>query len=121
MMIPGVQKPHCDPPKSTNPAAQRSRTAGSSPSIVVTLRPSTRAAAVTHETRGVAVDEDGATPALPLRCAPVLHRHEPESLAQHRHQRLAGFDLYFDVAAVAHERQPIRHRHLRTAGGADGI
>jgi hypothetical protein len=51
MMIPGVQNPHCEPPLDRNAAAKRSRASGSSPSIVVTDRPPTRAAAVTHATR----------------------------------------------------------------------
>jgi hypothetical protein len=50
MMIPGVQNPHCEPPVATNARANSSRRAGSSPSIVVTDRPSTRVAAVTHAT-----------------------------------------------------------------------
>ncbi len=48
--IPGVQNPHCDPPVATNAAAIASRASGSSPSIVVTDRSATRAAAVTHAT-----------------------------------------------------------------------
>src|SRR5262249_23291392 len=48
----GVQKPHCEPPVARNASAKRSRTAGSRPSIVTTDRPTTRAAGVTHATRG---------------------------------------------------------------------
>ncbi len=50
MMMPGVQKPHCDPPVAANAAANSD--APSSPSIVVTDRPATRWAGVTHATRG---------------------------------------------------------------------
>ena len=39
MMIPGVQKPHCEPPVATNAPANRSRSVGSRPSMVVTARP----------------------------------------------------------------------------------
>ena len=51
-MIPGVQKPHCDPPVARKASAKPSRTAGSRPSIVITDRPATRATGVTHATRG---------------------------------------------------------------------
>ena len=53
MRIPGVQKPHCDPPVATNASARRARTDGSRPSRVVTERPSTRATGVTHATRAL--------------------------------------------------------------------
>src|SRR5436190_8376792 len=49
--IPGVQNPHCEPPVPTNAPAMQSRVAESSPSTVVTARPSTRAAGVTQATR----------------------------------------------------------------------
>jgi len=52
MMMPGVQKPHCDPPVLTNAAAARSRTSASRPSTVVTDRPATRDSGVTQATRG---------------------------------------------------------------------
>ena len=44
----------------------------------------------------LAVDEHRAAPALSLRRAPVLRRDDPEPLAQHREQRLAGRDLDVD-------------------------
>ena len=50
-MIPGVQKPHWEPPVATKASASPSRTDGSRPASVVTERPATRAAGVTHETR----------------------------------------------------------------------
>lgn len=51
-IIPGVQKPHWLAPVSQNAAAHRARCCGSRPSSVVTLRPDTRLAGVTQETRG---------------------------------------------------------------------
>ena len=65
---------------------------------------------------GVAVDEHRAAAALALRRAPVLGRHEPEPLAQHGQQRLAGSDADLHRRAVAHEADPIGHHVLRTAG-----
>ena len=54
----------------------------------------------------LAVDEHRATPALTLRRAPVLGRHDAEPLAQHVQQRLAPFDVGVDDdrGAVEHER-----------------
>ncbi len=51
MMIPGVQKPHWLAPVSLKARAHSSRTAGSSPSSVVTARPATRRTGVTQATR----------------------------------------------------------------------
>ncbi len=50
--MPGVQKPHWLPPVAQSAPAHASRMAGSRPSIVVTDRPATRRAGVTHETLG---------------------------------------------------------------------
>ena len=51
MTMPGVQKPHCEPPVDTNASANGSRTDGSRPSRVVTTRPAMRTTGVTHATR----------------------------------------------------------------------
>ena len=81
--IPGVQNPHCDPPRRHERGGQsRHASSGSSPSTVVTARPATRAAGVTHATRAFAVDEHGATATLALRCAAVLDRDDAEPLPQ---------------------------------------
>ncbi len=50
MMIPGVQKPHCDAPASANVAVHAS--ASGRPASVVTSRPAARASGVTQATRG---------------------------------------------------------------------
>ncbi len=50
-MIPGVQKPHWEPPVATNASASDSTVPVGSPASVVTDRPETRAAGVTQETR----------------------------------------------------------------------
>ena len=113
MTMPGVQNPHCDPPVATNALAKWSRCAGSRPSTVVTDRPSTRVGRGDARDPGVAVDQDGAAAALALRRAAVLHRHEPEPLAQDREQRLARLDRHLGGLAVAGEAHPIRHSHLR--------
>ena len=55
----------------------------------------------------LAVDQHRATPALTLRCAPVLGRDHTEPLAQHREQRLAGRHLDLDLVAVARELHPM--------------
>ena len=54
---------------------------------VVIVRPATRRAGVTHATRGCAVDQHRAAPALALRAAAVLGRAQPELVAQHLEQR----------------------------------
>ena len=74
MMIPGVQKPHWLAPVSVNDSVQIDRKASSMPSNVVTRRPCTRRAGVTHETRGLAVDPYRAAAALSLGAASVLRR-----------------------------------------------
>ena len=50
--MPGVQKPHCEPPDATNAVASRSRTSGASPSTVVTERPR-RGSRASRTPRGV--------------------------------------------------------------------
>ncbi len=50
MMMPGVQKPHCDAPWAAKRSAQSS--ASGSPASVVTSRPATRETGVTQATRG---------------------------------------------------------------------
>ena len=74
MMMPGVQKPHCDPPVATNAAANRRARAGRALRSSSPIGPRPAAAGVTHATRGVAVDEHRAAPALALRRAAVLRR-----------------------------------------------
>ena len=96
MTMPGVQNPHCDPPVATNAHANRSRTSG-----VEALDRRDRPALDARRggdarDPGVAVDQHGATAALALRRAAVLHRHQPEPLAQHREQRLARLDVDLD-------------------------
>ena len=93
-----------------------SRAGSSSPSIVVTARPSTRAIGRHARDARLTVDEHGATAALTLRRAPVLGRHDAEPLAQHVQQRLAPLDVGVDDdrRAVEHERDRRRHRGDRT-------
>ena len=115
--IPGVQNPHCDPPVATNASRPRGpRRVASSPSIVVTARPSTRAAGCDARDARLAVDEHRATTALTLRRAPVLGRHDTEPFAQHVQQRFAALDVGVDRdrRAVEHERDRRRHRGDRT-------
>ena len=54
-----------------------------------------------------AVDQHRAAPALALRRAPVLHRDDAESLAQHREQRLARDGVDLDLLTVARELHPM--------------
>ncbi len=51
-MMPGVQNPHWLAPAAVKASAQAARSASSMPSRVVTARPVTRRAGVTHATRG---------------------------------------------------------------------
>jgi hypothetical protein len=64
--MPGVQKPHCSAPVEAKAATMRSRSASSSPSSVVTDRPST-----------LASDRLQLTVALPSSST-VQHPHWPE-------------------------------------------
>ena len=57
------------------------------------------------------VDQDGAAPALPLRAAAVLHRRDPELVAQGTEQRPAAV-LDHDLHAI--------DRQLHLAGGGNG-
>ena len=116
--MPGVQNPHCEPPVATNARTSDSRSAGSSPSTVVTCRSATRAAGRDARHAWIAVDQHGAAPALALRRAAVLHRRQPEVLPQHGQQRGTRRHVHLDRLAVAREREqlPIRDLHGRTAG-----
>ena len=105
--IPGVQKPHCEPPVATKLAASRSRTAASRPSTVVTARPSTARRGRDARDARFAVDQHRAAAALALGRAPVLHREHAEALAQDREQRLAGRGVDLDLLVVAHELHPM--------------
>ena len=111
--IPGVQNPHCDPPVATNAARDRVTRVGVE-SFHRRHRPArdARGRGDARDPR-VAVDEHGAAAALALRRAAVLHRDEAEPLAQDRQQRFPGLDGDIDDVAVAGERHPIRHAHLR--------
>src|ERR1700722_1395754 len=53
MMIPGVQNPHWLAPESLKAPVQTDRKEASIPSSVVTARPATLRAGVTHDTRGL--------------------------------------------------------------------
>ena len=106
-MIPGVQNPHCEPPVATNRAARSSRTVPSSPSTVVTARPSTRAAGRDARDARLAVDQHRAAPALALRAHPSFTESTPEALAQHREQRLARVGVDLDLLTVAGELHPM--------------
>ena len=105
--IPGVQKPHCEPPVATKRAASRSRTAASRPSTVVTARPSTRVAGVTHATRGSPSTSTVQQPHCPWGAHPSFTESDTEALAQHREQRLAGRGVDLDLLVVAHELHPM--------------
>ncbi len=105
-MIPGVQKPHWEPPVATKasasesthgrvePGERRHRAAGD---------PGGRGHA---RDAGVAVDEDGAAAALTLRRAAVLDGRDRAALAQDREQRLAVGDVDLDGRAVEGESEP---------------
>ena len=75
-MIPGVQNPHWLAPAWQKASAQRRRTGSARPSSVVTVRPATRRAGVTHATRGMPSTRTvqqphwpwGLHPSLTLRC-----------------------------------------------------
>ena len=105
--IPGVQKPHCDPPWSTNPATSASRRVG----VEAFDRRDRAPGHPGHRGHAgdarVPVDEHRAAPALPLRRAAVLRRDDAEPLAEHREERLAGKRVDDDRCAVARERDPI--------------
>ena len=77
MMIPGVQKPHWLAPVSLKASAQRSRTAGSSPSRVVTSRPATRRTGVTQATRAAPSTQTVQHPHCPWGLQPSLGVRRP--------------------------------------------
>ena len=119
-MMPGVQKPHCDPPHATNASTSASRTVGSRPPTVVTARPATRDAGRHARDPRFAVDQHRAASALALRRAPVLHRDDAELFAQHGEQRLAVGDRDVDLLAVAAELRPDR-THAPPPGRIRGV
>ena len=94
-------------PVATNASASRSRAVGSSPSSVVTDAAGDPLDRGDARDPRLAVDEHGAAAALALRRAAVLHRHDPEPLAQHVEERFARFALDVDGCAVARERDPM--------------
>ena len=53
----------------------------------------------------ITVDEHRATSALTLRCTPVFHGRDAETLAQHRQQRFTALDIDLDRNPVEGERQ----------------
>ncbi len=71
-MIPGVQNPHCDPPVATKASVIRSRSAGWSPSTVVTSRPAIRATGVTQATRAAPSTSTVQQPHCPWGAQPSL-------------------------------------------------
>src|SRR5207237_836163 len=60
-----------------------------------------------------AVDKNRAAAALALGRATILHRQQPQTLAQDRQQRFGGLDGNVDCRAIARERDPIGHLYLR--------
>ncbi len=82
--IPGVQKPHWRAPVAAKARASRSRSAGSKPSRVVTVRPATFSIDKLAGDRRLAVEQDGAAPALTGGGAAVLGRGDAEFLPQRR-------------------------------------
>ena len=77
MMIPGVQKPHWLAPAEVKASAHRWRSAGSRPSSVVTSRPATRRAGVTHATRGAPSTHTVQQPHWPWGLHPSLGDRRP--------------------------------------------
>src|SRR5262245_31402612 len=67
--MPGVQKPHCDPPVATKAASR--------PSTVVTARPLTRATGVTHATRASPSTSTVQQPHCPCGAHPSLADTSP--------------------------------------------
>ena len=75
--IPGVQNPHWLAPVAQNALAQRPRSAASRPSMVVTARPATRRAGVTHATRGCPSTRTVQQPHWPCGLQPSLGEWSP--------------------------------------------
>ena len=71
-MIPGVQKPHWEPPVATKASAHAAPTSSPNPASVVTARPATRVAGVTHETRASPSTSTVQQPHCPWGAQPSL-------------------------------------------------
>ncbi len=111
MMIPGVQKPHCEPPAATKAAAKRARAAGSSPSTVTTDRSATRAIGVTHATRGSPSTSTVQQPHCPWGAQPSFTERTPR-----RSRRTVSSDSPAD--AVTTTARPL---HVKPVSIAEGI
>ena len=89
MTRPGVQKPHCTAPASTNACCtSESAPSSASASTVVISRPTARGRQHQARAHQHAVDEHRARAALAL-LARVLRPGQAETLAQHVEQALA--------------------------------
>ena len=78
MMIPGVQNPHWLAPTAVNAWAHLWRNPGSRPSRVVTSRPATRRAGVTHATRAAPSTQTVQHPHWPWGLHPSLGVRRPK-------------------------------------------
>ena len=112
MMIPGVQKPHCDPPVAQNAAASPSRTAGSSPSIVTTDRPATRPTGVTHATRGSPSTSTVQQPHCPWGAQPSFSERRPS-----RSRSTDNSDSSADASTAT--MRPLHVKLVSILGGID--
>jgi hypothetical protein len=74
-----VQKPHWLAPVEVKASTQRSSSAGSRPSTVVTDRPATRRTGVTQETRGSPSTHTVQQPHWPWGLHPSLTEGQPNS------------------------------------------
>ena len=114
---PGVQKPHCTAPASTNACCTGcSASPSASPSTVVTSWPSACAASTRHAQTSVAVEQHRARAALAL-LARVLRAREAELLAQREEQRLALPAVGLVLLAVDAQRDPHAQHPLERALG----
>ena len=114
--MPGVQKPHCEPPVATNADASRSRSSGASPSRVVTDRPATRVGRASRTPRGArrrrARCSSRTDPAARSRPSPMWI---PRSLAEDVEQRWRPVATSTSTGrAVAGERPPDPTRSIST-------
>ena len=105
--IPGVQKPHCDPPWSTNPATSASRRVASRPSTVVTARPATRATGVTQATRASPSTSTVQQPHCPCGAQPSFAETTPSRSRSTERSDSPGNASTTTDGAVARERDPI--------------
>ena len=117
MIMPGVQKPHCSPPCSTNASwSGWSLPSCARPSIVVTSLPRDGLHGQQARAHRLLADDDGAGAAEALAAA-VLRAREAEVGAQHPEERSIAVDVQLDGLAVEPERDGVFHRRPHWKGG----